>query len=174
MTPRPWIQGGLLALVLAGPGLSDSGGVPADRLAREKGLIVSRVTGPAENFSRHCQGCHGHHGVSVPEVPQLRDRVGLFVHTEEGRTYLARVPGVAFAHLSDGDLADVLNWTLRTYSPGRLPPDFTPYTAEEVGALRRQPVGNVSRTRAAVVEGLVSAGVIPHAETLGFGTDRKY
>lgn len=145
-----------------------------DRLAREAGLSVTRIVGPAEHFSRHCQGCHGHHGVSVSEVPTLKGRVGWFVHTAEGRAYLPRVPGVAFAHLSDADLAAVLNWALLTYSADELPDDFKPYTGEEVGTLRRSPVDDISGERGRVIQGLVAAGVIGDAAALDFGADRRY
>jgi hypothetical protein len=145
-----------------------------DRLAREAGLTVARIVGAAEDFARHCQGCHGHHGVSVAEVPALKDRIGLFVHTPEGRAYLPRVPGVAFAHLSDAELAAVLNWTLRTYSAEELPDKFTPYTASEVGTLRRAPVNDIEEERGVVIEGLVGAGVVTDTAILGFGSDRRY
>ncbi|MGQ7793357.1 hypothetical protein ACUN0C_13180 [Faunimonas sp. B44] len=150
-------------------------GMPVpDRLAREQGLLVRPVTGAAEDFSRHCQGCHGHHGVSVDEVPSLKDRIGRFVHVPEGRAYLARVPGVAFAHLSDERLAGVLNWALRTYSASELPAGFVPYGAQEVGSLRRDPVNDVGRERAAVVDALVAAGIVADRAALAFGTDRRY
>lgn len=169
----------LLAYALfgaAGAGPSEPAGptIPADRLARERGLTVTRIDGAAEDFARHCQGCHGHRGVSVREVPTLRGRVGYFLHTAAGRAYLPRVPGVAFAHLDDKALADVLNWTLRTYSAEQLPDSFTPYTAAEVARLRRDPVADITAERSAVVGSLVAAGVVEDPAVLGFGIDRRY
>ena len=134
--------------------------VPADALARERGTRVIRIVGEAQDYARNCQGCHGHKGVSVPEVPALKDRVGYFVHTEEGRRYIVQVPGVATNVLDDKRLAAVLNWMLRTYSAGQLPTDFRPYTADEVGALRKHPLKQTIPVRESVVQGLLAAGVV--------------
>jgi mono/diheme cytochrome c family protein len=134
--------------------------VPADALARERGTRVIRIVGEAQDYARNCQGCHGHKGVSVPEVPALKDRVGYFVHTEEGRRYIVQVPGVATNVLDDKRLAAVLNWVLRTYSAKQLPADFRPYTAQEVGELRKHPLKQTIPVRESVVQGLLAAGVV--------------
>ncbi len=137
----------------------------------EDGLDIPRVGFAAELYARNCQGCHGHKGVTVPEVPTLRDRVGWFLHTPEGRDYVVRVPGVAFALVSDDELAAVLNWMLSVYSPEQLPSGWRPYTAREVGALRRRPLAEVSSRREDVVADLVSEGVIPARSALSFGAE---
>ena len=142
------------------------GGVAEDQLR------IPRLGQAAELYSRHCQGCHGHKGISVAEVPTLRGRAGWFLHTQEGREYIVRVPGVALALISDAELATVLNWMLETYSPEELPPGWAPFTAEEVSALRRDPLPDISKTRAAVVEQLSAEGVIPGIEALEFGPER--
>ena len=134
--------------------------VPADALARERGTRVIRIAGEAQDYARNCQGCHGHKGVSVPEVPALKDRVGYFVHTEEGRRYIVQVPGVATNVLDDKRLAAMLNWVLRTYSARQLPADFRPYTADEVGELRKSPLKATIPVRESVVQGLLAAGVV--------------
>ncbi len=134
--------------------------VPADVLARESGLRVIRIVGEAQDYARNCQGCHGHKGVSVPQVPALKDRVGYFLHTEEGRRYVVQVPGVATNVLDDQRLAAVLNWMLRTYSPSQLPAAFRPYTAQEVGELRKNPLKQTIPVREAVVQGLITAGIV--------------
>jgi mono/diheme cytochrome c family protein len=134
--------------------------VPADPLARERGTRVIRIVGEAQDYARNCQGCHGHKGVSVPEVPALKDRVGYFVHTEEGRRYIVQVPGVATNVLDDKRLAAVLNWILRTYSSKQLPASFKPYTAQEVGELRKHPLKQTIPVRESVVQGLLAAGVV--------------
>ncbi len=59
-----------------------------DVLVRTQRTVLPKVRGAAEDYSRNCQGCHGHLGHSVAEVPRLKDRVGLFTHTPEGRAYL--------------------------------------------------------------------------------------
>jgi mono/diheme cytochrome c family protein len=135
----------------------------------EAGLDIPRVGAAAELYARNCQGCHGHKGITVPEVPTLRDRVGWFLHTPEGRDYIVQVPGVAFALVTDDELAKVLNWMLSNYSREQLPAHWRPYTAREVGALRRKPLGNVSDKRQDVIAELVSEGVIPEKAALSFG-----
>lgn len=142
--------------------------IPADALAREAGTRVIPIVDAAQDFARNCAGCHGHLGVSVPQVPALKDRVGYFVHSEQGRNFIVQVPGVATSMLDDARLARLLNWMLRTYSAAQLPPDFRPYSAEEVGSLRRQPLDKVIPARERVVKALVAAGVIAQEADLGF------
>jgi hypothetical protein len=146
------------------------GDVP-DVVVRQNRTVLPRVAGAAEDFSRQCQGCHGHMGVSVKEVPQLRGRVGYFTHTPEGRAYLVQVPNVLQAHLSDARLASLLNWMLREFSAAELVPGFAPFSAAEIGALRGTRLDSVIARRREVVDGLVRAGVIPDAGTLAFSLD---
>jgi len=96
-----------------------------------------------------CQGCHLDDGRGFPQrgVPALNGFVGNFLKVPGGREYLVRVPGVAQSELSDERLADVLNWMLRTFSSAQLPADFTPYTALEVGRLRKSPLVEVAPVR---------------------------
>jgi hypothetical protein len=42
--------------------------------------------------------------------------------------------------LSDGDLAEVLNWMLWRFDAQDLPADFVPFTAAEVADLRKRPL----------------------------------
>lgn len=139
-----------------------------DRIVREKRTPLPRVGGAAEDYARHCQGCHGHLGVSVTEVPPLKGRAGLFAHTPEGRAYLVQVPNVLQAALSDERLAALLNWLLAEYSAAELPPGFLPYTAAEVAQLRTGRLDSVIARRREVVDYLVRAGVIPDADALAF------
>jgi len=46
----------------------------------------------------------------------------------------------------------VLNWMLERFAPPAAPEGFAPYTAEEVGRLRRQPLVNVERARRELIE----------------------
>lgn len=147
---------------------ADDAALFPDVLIQRSGAPVPRIQGAVEDYARHCQGCHGHFGYSADEIPILRDRVGYFAHTAEGRAYLVQVPNVAQAHLSDEQLARLLNWLLQTYGKAQLPADFAPYTAAEVGALRRHKPEQVIALRRRVVAGLVAAGAIPGPETLEF------
>jgi len=103
---------------------------------------------PETNYRLHCEGCHLADGSATPgKVPALAGSVARFAGSAEGRAYLVRVPGVANAALSDADLAALLDWTLRRFDAGHLSPDFAPYTADEVGRLRREPLVDVSAAR---------------------------
>lgn len=94
-----------------------------------------------QNWVLQCQGCHRPDATGSPQTtPAMAGHVSRFLHVPGGREYLGRVPGVATAALSDRDLAELLNWTLRRYDPENLPADFKPYTPEEVGRLRRMPL----------------------------------
>lgn len=104
--------------------------------------------GPETNYAIHCQGCHLADGAGTPgKVPGLAGQVARFLRTPDGRAYLGRVPGVANAALSDAELAALLDWTLRRFDAAHVPPDHAPYTAEEIGALRRDPLVEVTRER---------------------------
>ena len=104
-------------------------------------------------YTLECAGCHRADGTGTPgSVPALRDSVGRFLDVPGGREYLARVPGVAQAPLDDAALAGVLNWMLDRFDRGHLPRGFVPYTAEEVGRLRAQPLTDVDAARRGLVE----------------------
>lgn len=99
-----------------------------------------------QHWALNCQGCHRTDGSgSMETAPSLAGMVARFTTVPGGREYLARVPGVATAPLSDSDLAELLNWTLWRFDAGHLRPDFKPYTAEEIAGLRVRPL----RTEAA-------------------------
>jgi mono/diheme cytochrome c family protein len=117
--------------------------------------------GARENYARACQGCHLPDGRGVAaRVPPLKDFAGYFLHLPEGRAYLARVPLAAMAPLDDAELAEVLNWILVSFSREQLPDDFAPYEAAEVAGYRRDRIRDTSTARAALIEGLKSAGVL--------------
>ena len=99
---------------------------------------------PAEQYLLHCSGCHGPEGRGTPgTVPSLLD-LGPVFKAEGGREYLARVPGVAQAPVSDADLAALLNWVLVTLSGVALD---EPYAAGEVGELRARPLRDPAGAR---------------------------
>lgn len=123
---------------------------------------IPRIHGVAQDYARWCQGCHRADGLGAPDaVPRLRDFAGYLTRTPEGRAYLARVPGVASAPLDDRRLADVLNWTLSTFSRDQLTPDFRPYTAREVARARSDPLPNAKSARARLIDELQAAGIVP-------------
>ncbi len=161
----------LVALALVGSMAGAQGVDPAtvpDVLVRQNRTVLPRVTGPAEDYARHCQGCHGHLGVSVTEMPRLKDRVGYFLHTAAGRAYIVQVPNVLQVHLSDERLSAMLNWVVQEFSAAQLPSDFRAYTADEISALRTERIPSVPARRREVVEELVHAGVVASPEVLAF------
>ena len=161
----------LVALALVGSICGAQGVDPAtvpDVLVRQNRTVLPRVTGPAEDYSRHCQGCHGHLGVSVTEMPRLKDRVGYFLHSAAGRAYIVQVPNVLQAHLSDERLAAMLNWIVQEFSAAQLPSDFRAYSADEIAVLRAERIPSVPARRREVVQELVHAGVVASSEVLAF------
>lgn len=110
---------------------------------------------PATNYRLHCEGCHLVDGAASPgKVPALAGSVARFLRVPEGRAYLVRVPGVAHAALADADLAALLAWTLRRFDAADLPPDFAPYTVDEVQRWRADPLIDVASTRARLLEAI--------------------
>jgi mono/diheme cytochrome c family protein len=109
--------------------------------------------GPELAYTLECAGCHRADGAGTPgSVPQLRDTVARFLTIPGGREYLSRVPGVAQAPLDDAELAGVLNWMVERFDRAHVPAGFAPYTAAEVGRLRRQPLVDVEGARKRLVE----------------------
>ena len=87
------------------------------------------------------------------EIPVLRDSVGAFLCSAEGRRYIVRLPNVAFADMDDRTLAATMNFVVFALGRGSVPPGAKPYTAAEVAALRRNPLKNqpLARIRAEVL-----------------------
>ena len=94
-----------------------------------------------QNWALNCQGCHRPDGTGSAETtPALLGTTAKFLRVPAGREYLSRVPGVATSALSDRDLAEELNWMLWRFDRDNIPKDFTPYTPDEVKALRARPL----------------------------------
>ncbi|NHO32589.1 cystathionine beta-lyase [Acetobacter sp. LMG 1636] len=108
------------------------------------------------NYLTHCGGCHGIEGISGRTfVPELRNHVGVFACSEEGRHYLARVPGVSMSLIrNDQELADVLNLVLFRMGGESTPLGTKPYSVQEIHELRRQPVAttDIMTLRIAVIQ----------------------
>ena len=110
--------------------------------ALPKGMAgVTRPDRARVDYILKCQGCHQPDGSgNVANTPPLKGEVAKFLAVPGGREFLGRVPGVASTDLDDARLAELLNWTLQHYDPAHLPAGFKPYTAAEVGALRKAPL----------------------------------
>ena len=121
-------------------------------VASVAGATAAEMSGPALDYTLNCQGCHRADGTGTPgTVPALAGSVAKFLKVPGGREYLCRVPGVAQAPLDDAALAAVLNWMLDRFDRADIPADFRPYTPEEVGRLRADPLTDVT-TRRALIE----------------------
>jgi len=120
---------------------SDLRGVDAGKL--ESGKLESgaaRIGGAPGVYLLYCGGCHGINGHSSDAaVPSLRGQVDAFLCLPEGREYIVRLPNVAFAPLGDAQLAELMNFVVGLGQTREGKGD-APYTAAEVGALRRKPL----------------------------------
>ena len=118
------------------------------------------------NFILRCAGCHtlDGSGSEAGGIPDFRNYVGAFAHTEDGRRYLMHVPGVVSASLSDKQIADVMNYVMETWAGSSLPADYRPFTGDEVTTLRAEPVDDVVAYRRKVAADLMAQGI----ETAGY------
>ena len=116
--------------------------LPAALAARDPQTAYVGTLGRAQyNWTLHCQGCHGADALGTSgRVPRLAGTVARFLKIKEGRAYLGRVPGVAFVELSDTEVAELLNWVVQRFDGAHVPKTFTPYSEEEMAALRREPL----------------------------------
>jgi hypothetical protein len=106
---------------------------------------VTPVQTPRGNYLLSCGGCHGLTGVSNSRlVPDLKDQVGFFLNLPEGRSYVARLPNVAFSMTTDEALTGLLNYVVFTLGGASVPNGTKPYTLREVSQLRRHPLTEVS------------------------------
>lgn len=111
-------------------------------------------------FVLHCSGCHGADGAGrAGAVPDLRDNLGRFVSSPEGRRFVLQVPGVAQARLADDEVAALTNWMLRRLSPSTVPAGFRPYDTVEVRDARRERLADVAGERRRVVAALQAQGI---------------
>lgn len=105
------------------------------------------------DYMLKCQGCHQPGGTGNNwSSPPLNNAVARFLAVPGGREFLGRVPGVATTDLDDHRLAELLNWTLYRFDAGHIPAGFKPYSAAEVGRLRKAPLRlDLAETRARLI-----------------------
>ena len=109
---------------------------------------MPQVHTPRGNYLLNCGGCHGLNGVSNSRlVPDLKDQVGFFMNLPEGRSYVVRLPNVAFSMTTDEALTGLLNYVVFTLGGASVPKGTAPYTLSEVSKLRRNPLTEVSLTQ---------------------------
>ena len=102
---------------------------------------------PQFNYILHCQGCHLADGAATPGIIPPLIGTGRFLAVQGGREFLVRVPGVSLSIIPDDELAELMNWFLYRFSADDMPADFEPYTAEEVGRYRQEPLVEVEAVR---------------------------
>ena len=126
---------------------------------------LPELTTPQSDYVEHCSGCHGMQGNSAPaEIPVLRDRVGYFMCTKEGREYLIRLPNVAYSAIADNqELADMMNFVVFGLGGASAPGNAKPFTAAEVARLRTQALATQSliAARAEVVGKMMGRCSVP-------------
>jgi mono/diheme cytochrome c family protein len=122
-------------------------------LPRGNAPSTAATTSPRSHYVLHCAGCHRVDGAGAPEkyVPDLR-QLGAFLRVDGGRAFVVQVPGVMGSGLDDRQVADVMNWVLNTLARASAPEAAAPFTAEEVGRARAQPLVDVAATRARLVQ----------------------
>lgn len=128
---------------------------------------LPELTGPQSDYVEHCSGCHGMQGNSAPaDIPVLRDRVGYFMCSPEGRDYLIRLPNVAYSAISDNkELADMMNFVVFGLGGASAPKGAKPFTAAEVARLRGRALATQSliAARATIVDRLVGTCSVPES-----------
>lgn len=123
--------------------------------------LPAPVSAVAHLYVQHCAGCHGFEGAGQPAfgVPAMRDVVGYFMRSEEGRAYLVQVPGVNNAGLSDAQIAELTNWLVRTLGGASLPARWRAFDAAELPALRAARPADLAAARRRILADLRAAGV---------------
>ncbi len=128
----------LFAGLALGLGLAASVAVRADEAAMPG---VRDAYQARTDYQLKCQGCHRPDGSGDDHSnPPMRNIVARFLTVPGGREFIGRVPGVATVNLPDDRLANLVNWTIFRFDPGHVPQNFRPYTAEEIGRLRENPL----------------------------------
>lgn len=144
MSPKARLCGALLlaAVGSASAAAADSASTKANVAAAQASIPgVADMALAHQHYMLQCQGCHRPDGTgTMATAPPMTGMVARFLAVPGGREYLGRVPGVATAVLTDAELAQLLNWTLYRFDAAHVPAGFQPYTAAEIGALRRHPL----------------------------------
>ncbi|HZX17812.1 MAG TPA: cytochrome C [Pseudomonas sp.] len=115
------------------------------------------------NYQLQCAGCHldDGEGSKANDTPRMKGFVGNFLKVEGGREFLVRVPGMSQSALSNAQLADLLNWLLKTdgIAGGSTPEHYRPYTEEEVATTRKVSLLNLPDVRADLIKKMVEQGI---------------
>jgi hypothetical protein len=119
---------------------------------------------PSQLYMLNCWGCHRPNGEGIPGTAPPLQGAADFLKVKGGRQYLIEVPGVSQSALSNAQVAEVMNWIMRTFNGNQLPSDFKPYTTDEVKQLRAVRMLEITKTRDALIAEMVAAKVRPAAK----------
>ena len=128
--------------------------------AQENGSLTTQTENSnaerraAFNYQMFCQGCHSADGSGHKSVPEFKGFIHKFMATQQGREYLIRVPGAANAALDDEQLADLMNWMLRTFGDASQGASWKPFEVSEIAKYRQHPLNETIEYRAAIIAGL--------------------
>lgn len=116
---------------------------------------------PRTNFILRCVGCHGMDGSGSEKggIPDFRNYVGAFSRDDAGRTYVMHVPGVVNANLTNAEIADVMNYVMKTFGGTSLPDDYHPFDRVEVDQRRANPVKDIVGMRREIAASLAEQGI---------------
>ena len=79
------------------------------------------------------------------DIPVLRDRVGYFMCTKEGRDYLIRLPNVAYSAIDDNqELAEMMNFVVFGLGGASAPQQRQAIHGRGSGAARRDALATQS------------------------------
>ena len=127
------------------------------------GCSAAASAEPRQDYILNCMGCHLVDGSGAPPaIPRLKGRVGYYLTIPQGRAYLAQVPGAANSLLDDRQLTAVLNWIVDEFAGASRPPQFKPYSVDEVAQYRRSRPDDIDALRHTLAAQIVS--VYPNAE----------
>jgi len=124
-------------------------------------LRAADAGSPRMNYMLHCSGCHGQDASGSPSagVPKMASVLGHFLKVNGGREFLIQVPGTSQSALTHAEVAELMNWILKTFSKHEMPPNTTPYTPSEVAHLRATPLTDVVASRQEIVKRLQAQGI---------------
>jgi mono/diheme cytochrome c family protein len=121
----------------------------------------ARAEPPSQLYMLNCWGCHRPNGEGIPGTAPPLQGAADFLKVKGGRQYLIEVPGVSQSALNDKQVAEVMNWILRTFNKEQLPADFKPYTPEEVKQFRAVRMLEITKTRDALIAEMAAAKIRP-------------
>jgi hypothetical protein len=112
--------------------------------------VATNAKSAKTNYILQCQGCHKANGEGIENsVPDLRIAGKEMLDTDKGREFFIRVPGSAYAPLSDEELAAVLNYVVDEILGMT---SISEFTQKEVKYHRARPLLDVAKMRIEILE----------------------